>query len=356
MHLDWKFVKQRPHFFAEELSEYYDIKVIYFYSKNYLFNNSQNETPNEKDIDMNVAFRLPFYENDVVYKLNKIYMRFVFKLIIKRFNPDLLWVTFPILYDYIPLSDNYKIIYDCMDNMTIDNYSEKFLKKILILEKKLLERANLIFVPSKTLAKRINERKKCLNKLIVVNNAFDGKIIKDILHKSPETNKYKIGYVGSISSWFDYELLEMSLKKFDNIEYHIIGPIHNDNFNYNDRIKFYGAIEHGKLYDYVKNFDALIMPYKLNDIITVADPVKFYDYINFNKPIISIFFEEVRRYDNFVSFYNNEQEFFKLLKDLIDNKFNKKYSDQERIEFLKCNSWKNRVQVIRKHLNLLNMD
>ena len=36
---------------------------------------------------------------------------------------------------------------------------------------------------------------------------------------------YIIGYVGTITSYFDFELLENSLEMFDNIEYHIIGPL-----------------------------------------------------------------------------------------------------------------------------------
>lgn len=350
MHLDWKFVKQRPHFIAEELSKFYDIKIIYFSSKDYFFNKSKSNTPNDKKLNMYPAIRLPFYQNEIVYKLNKAYMQFFFKLIVNHYKPDYLWVTFPVIYDYIPLNNNYKIIYDCMDNMTIDNFSEKFLIKVLKLEKQLLKRANLVFVPSKTLAKLLNERNACNNKLIIINNAFDGKIIRNTLHKTSESKIFKIGYIGTISSWFDYELLEASLNKFDQIEYHVIGPKNNVNFKFNERIKFYGAIEHDKLYDYIKNFDALIMPFKLNEIIIVADPVKFYDYINFNLPILSIFFEEVKRYNNFVSFYSNESEFFQLLKELIDNKFVKKYSDQLRIKFLKSNSWKNRVSTIRKHL------
>lgn len=354
MHLDWKYVKQRPHFIAEELSDVYDLNIVYFYSKRYLFRNSGNKTPNDKKISITPAFRLPFYENDLVYKLNRIYMRLYFKLLIRRYKPDFLWITFPLLYDYIPLENNCKIIYDCMDNITSENFEEKFLNRLLKLEIKLLEKAELIFVPSKTLATKLNERLKCQDKLFIINNAFDGNIINDLNNKKKKKGLYKIGYVGTISSWFDFELLESSLKKFDNIEYHIIGPVDNITLNLSKRIKLYGAIKHGELYNYVKNFDAMIMPFKLNDIINVADPVKFYDYINFNKPIISVFFEEIKRYSHFVSFYSNNKQFFDLLEELSDKDFNKKYSNDDRNQFLKNNSWNDRVKEIIGLLESLN--
>jgi len=140
MHLDWKYFKQRPQFMAEELSNFYNITVIHFYSKRYLFRNSDNKTPNEKEINIKPAFRLPLYENDMIYKINKVYLRLYFKFIIKKYKPDILWITFPQLYDYISPTNNLKIIYDCMDNITSESFDEKFLKKILDLEIKLLKK------------------------------------------------------------------------------------------------------------------------------------------------------------------------------------------------------------------------
>jgi len=353
MHLDWKYVKQRPHFIAEELSDFYDVNVVYFYSKRYLFGNYGNKTPNDKKISITPAFRLPFYENDFIYKINTLYMRFYFKFLIRKYKPDFIWITFPMMYDYISQKNDCKLIYDCMDNISLENFDEKFLNRLLNSEVELLGKAELIFSPTKTLSVKLNERLKCQSKLFVINNAFDGKIITD-LYKKKKKDIYKIGYVGTISSWFDFELLESSLTKFDNIEYHIIGPVNKISLNSSKRIKFYGAIEHGELYNYVKNFDAMIMPYKLNDIINVADPVKFYDYINFNKPIISIFFEEIKRYDHFVTFYSNKKQFFEVLEELIDKEFNKKYSDEDRIQFLKNNSWNDRVKEIIELMESLN--
>lgn len=348
MHLDWKYIKQRPHFIAEGLSYFYDINVIYFYSKQYLFKNSDNITRNEKEINIKPIFRLPFYENNFIYKINKIYMKLYFNYLIKQFKPDFLWITFPLQYDFIPTENNFKIIYDCLDNITSVNFDEKFMNRLLNLEIKLLERSDLILVPSQSLADKLNERKECKDKLSVIRNAFDGKIIDNTSDPNSRKKIYKICYVGTIASWFDFELLEYSLKKFDNIEYHIIGPLDNIKLDLDPKIKLYGAIEHSKLFDYVNEFDAMIMPFKLNDLITVVDPVKFYEYINYNKPIISIFYNEIKRYTPFVSFYSNKEQFFEVLEELIHKGFKKKYSDNDRIKFLKKNSWNDRIQGIIK--------
>jgi hypothetical protein len=347
MDLDWKFVKQRPHFIAEGLLGFYNVKLVYFYSKQLLFKSSDNQTSNEKNIKMLPAFRLPLYQNSIIYFLNKIYMRIYFMLLIKIFKPDLLWITFPLQFDYIPKKNNIKILYDCLDNIATPIYfSETFRNRLLNLEIKLLERSDLIFVPSESLASKLKQRQKCSGKIFVIRNAFDGKMINDFSKDKVRNKIHKIGYVGTVSSWFDFDLLESSLKQIDNIEYHIIGPTDNIKSNLNPKIKLYGAVEHSKLFEYVKDFDAMIMPFKLNELVTVVDPVKFYEYINYNKPIISIFYDEINRYRPFISFYSNNEQFIDTLKELININFEKKYSDNDRIQFLKNNTWNDRVKQI----------
>ena len=51
------------------------------------------------------------------------------------------------------------------------------------------------------------------------------------------------------------------------------------------RIHWKGVIEHNKLWENVKEMDALIMPFKVNDIIRDVDPVKLYEYISMGKKL-----------------------------------------------------------------------
>jgi hypothetical protein len=55
-----------------------------------------------------------------------------------------------------------------------------------------------------------------------------------------------------------------------------------------------------KFYQHVKEFDCLIIPFNVDDKIKAADPGKIYGYINYNKPIISVYYKEL---DYFLNFY-----------------------------------------------------
>ena len=120
-----------------------------------------------------------------------------------------------------------------------------------------------------------------------------------------------------------------------------------------DRIKFYGSVPYNKIYEYVKNFDCLIVPFKVDNKIRSADPGKLYGYINYNKPIISVYYEELNYFSRFIYFYSDVEELLGLLRQMIKNDFSRKYSNSERIEFLESNSWSLRLSKILKHLNKL---
>ena len=94
MHLDWRWIKQRSHFIAEGLSDFYDVQVVHFVSKRYLFGNSDGSTTNEKNLKLLPVFVIPLYKNKVIYELNKIYLKLYFKFLIERYNPDFIWITF----------------------------------------------------------------------------------------------------------------------------------------------------------------------------------------------------------------------------------------------------------------------
>jgi hypothetical protein len=131
------------------------------------------------------------------------------------------------------------------------------------------------------------------------------------------------------------------------MEYHFIGPIELKNVLIEDRIKFYGTIEHKELYDHVKDFDCFVMPFKINELIQSVDPVKIYEYINFDKPIISVYYKELEYFSNFIYFYSNTEELLELLYQMVNKGFLRKYSNEERVKFLKKNSWDVRVKEIQ---------
>ena len=160
---------------------------------------------------------------------------------------------------------------------------------------------------------------------------------------------FKLCYFGTVGEWFNTEYIEQSLIDFDNIEYVIIGPIDGGRLPEHPRVKYLGTIEHSELYNKTKDVDCFIMPFLVNDIVSAVDPVKLYEYINFNKNILCVEYPEIKRFEPYVYFYDDYNEYKSKIEKLIrHNKI--KYSMEARLEFLNNNSWDSRVEQITKFL------
>ncbi len=352
MHVDWDWIKQRPHFIAEGLSKYCDLIIVY---PRYPSLRTNNLTKNNRNgLFFKPFIYFPFFNKSfIISNLNKLRLKIFINNLIKINNPDYIWITFPALYEYIPNNYKNKIIYDCMDDAS--EFENEDINKLVELENKLIKKSSQIFVSSENLALKINNNMPNNKKTFLVRNAFDGKIIKNnkLLKQNKIKNNYKIGYIGTVSSWFDFESILFTLNNLKNIEYHIIGPVDNRiNETTHDRIKFYGPIDHNNLFEIINDFDCMIMPFKLNKLVQSVDPVKLYEYINFNKPIISIFYKEIGRFSPFVNFYSNKNGLLNILEEMINNDFIKKYSEVQRRKFLENNTWDCRINDILNKIKI----
>ena len=230
MHVDWECLKQRPQFIAEGLAKFYEIQVFFHISYLTKFKKIIKITKISKkrsNLFLNSIPYLPLYLRiRLIYNLNKLIWRIYFRFYLKKYNPHYIWITFPSLYDYIPTNTKSKIIYDCMDDTL--SFDPRFYEKDKLLnsEKELIKNASIVYVSANNLADKLDQREKCRDKIVLNRNAFDGVIFpnnNDYINN--EKQIYKIGYVGSISSWFDFESLYYTLDNIKNIEYHLIGPI-----------------------------------------------------------------------------------------------------------------------------------
>ena len=310
MNVEWNWIKQRPHFIAEGLSKNYHVEVLYRYWYN------------RKGLTLN--------RNENSVKLSRIY-------------------SIPFITRFAKLKAVNDWIYDCMDYHTafITENSEQ--QRIKELETKLIARADLILVSSEKLRSNLlKDFQEVIDdsKLKVVRNGYNGEIL-EIPAEKRKGPKYIFAYVGTISHWFDFDILLKSLNEFEDIEYRLIGPVSGVTIPENDRIKYLGSVDHQDIYSNIKDADALIMPFTLNDIVEAVDPVKLYEYINFNKDILTVRYKEIERFSKFTYSYDSYDEYKKQLKLLLQATDIK--SDQDsREQFLNANNWENRVSTIEK--------
>lgn len=362
MHIDWQWVKQRPQFIAECLAEHYDVVVSY---KNSFRKNNLSKSHPPKSVVLKKLYAFPFSRFNFISKLNKHFIRIQIAKI--KSDADIIWLTHPLMYSFVMsrLDDEVLLIYDCMDDALEFPEAKKDKKKhelIRGLEEKLVERSNIIFCSSVYLKKKILSRYYCSGKVQVVNNALYISQSSNVnlssgipfsVSKFQEITGIKVLYVGTISSWFDFETIIEALDRFNKITCVLVGPCEIE-FPKHDRLIVLPPVEHRYVADMMISSDALIMPFIVNELVKSVNPVKLYEYVYSLKPSLSVAYDETEPFDKYVYLYRDKVELFKFLDLLVLGKLHPKSSSDNAKKFVIDNTWDSRVREILVHIGNIN--
>lgn len=345
--VDWRWIKQRPQFLAEELCRYYDMHVVYPYKNNR--RGLQNEAYTQ--VKLMPCFSLPTLGGKLRFagKINAVLSKVQMMMAYKKIKPDILWVSMPWQIDSFSDQLPCRIIYDCMDDYAAISTDRTGVNVLMEQEKKLIQRADIIFASSENLRHVLADRHHIkLDRIQLLRNGYNANWshVKStgVEEKKADAHSVRIGYFGTIGRWFDFELLINSLKRYPQVEYHLFGPLEAGvQIPRHNRLIYCGVLEHEKLGVQAKQLDALMMPFLLNDIVVSVDPVKLYEYIWMEKSILCIRYPEIERFDPFVLFYRTQEEYMKQL-EVVLKKEKTKYSHEQAVSFLAENNWRRRAE------------
>lgn len=352
MNVDWDWAKQRPHFIAQHLARSHDVIVLYPFSwkRAHLVRNERY------GMRLYPFFRFPFGGRFAfIAQLNIFLSRLMATAFLKLHWPDIVWISSPELFEYLPKQLSARLIYDCMDDVLAFPKNASRRDLLAASEKELLNSCSHVFCSSGNLRDKLSVRAGNSEKYTVVHNAFEPSAFSDISCNSrmeAREGRYVLGYVGTISSWLDFDALAEVVDAFPLVEIHLIGPVENllAVLPQHERIKYVGAVRHVEIPAYVCEFDALLMPFRVTELIQSVDPVKLYEYVFFNKPIVSVWYPEIERFSDFVDFYTNHDGLVSIINRYLTEDLKKKYSEDERLKFIAFNTWSNRVNSIEKFL------
>lgn len=342
MNVDWSWIRQRPHILAQELDEIYDVTVLY---PSYITRPWRKQYKTKKTKRCIPIFQIPF--EDKIPILEQIEEKIIKAKIGNIYEYEMLWFSSPVYAKYIP--EDYKglVIYDDMDDNVALQVDSVKAKRVSDGQDLLFEKADIVFVTSENLKMRLPAKVK--EKAYLVRNGSCVDLIEAVQKPNPKKEKAHIGYLGTISEWFDFELIEKCIEKNKDIIFDLFGP-NLVTVPKNEHIISHGIIEHSEIATALKDMDCLIMPFVLNEIVLAVDPVKLYEYIGLGKCIVSIRYPEVERFEEFVYFYEDETSFLELMRKLKDEGFPPKYNEAKQKAFLADNSWKQRIKEIRNEI------
>jgi len=290
----------------------------------------------------------------ILRKINNLLIVFWTRIFMKIYN-----IKSPIVIIYEPrfscavgklneLSICYETIDDRLEFIGVPGWIESHIDF-------LIEKADLIIVSSQYLHNKLLEKRR--HNIFLVGNGVDVEHFKkareniEISSDICDIKKPILGYVGTIGEWFDFQLIEAVLKKFSNLSIVLIGPIFPEQRNGINRLRksypnFYalGKKPYNSLPNFIRAFDACILPFKINELTRSVNPNKLYEYLAAGKPVISTALPEVQKYDETVYVAENYEEFLSYISKALTSTHDSKKSLRIAYE----NTWDKRAKELIK--------
>ena len=158
-------------------------------------------------------------------------------------------------------------------------------------------------------------------------------------------------YYGALAKWFDYDLIK-KIAATDMYSVVLFGIKYDESFDENlsgeKNIYFLGPRDYKVLKNYAKKCDILTIPFKINNITRATSPVKVFEYMALNKPIVTTDMNECRKYKS-ILIAENHDDFIAKLSDALSLQNDTGYINLLNKEALE-NDWSMKAKAITDHI------
>jgi len=293
---------------------------------------------------------IPLHRFGFIRKSNQLILVSQLRLLCRRlgFKNPILWIVIPHMVSVVGKLNEKLVVYYCVDNFSSLPHVEAF--AISQYDRKLTEKANIVFTPSQPLYK---EKKKINANTFLSPHGVDVRHFNkavDIDLTVPEDiariKKPIIGFFGLIEHWVDLKLIGYIAVNKPEYSLVLIGRVAQD-ISYLKNIPnvyFLGPRPYEQLPAYAKAFDVALLPYVLNRQVYNANPIKLREYLAAGRAVVSVRTPDIENFRDVVSIADSYETFLASIdSSLRENSLAKIKSRMEKVA---DSSWENRFENI----------
>ncbi len=228
----------------------------------------------------------------------------------------------------INLKPKIKIL-DAVDNFAKYKNWSYFHKTIIELYDIAKKEYDYIIVNSQDTFNYLNHNIKA--ELVLISNGVDKELFKGKFDfpKDMPLGKKIVGYAGKMQRMFDTKLLKEIANEHKDVNFVILGVFLDRKWKKNnwdidikglENVFYLGNKKYKELPSYYRNFDICFIPYFIANQHG-GDPIKFYEYMACNKPIISTNIGNINKYNNGESIFicESQEDYIEKFRILINN-------------------------------------
>lgn len=223
-------------------------------------------------------------------------------------RPDVVCYDSPIQFDIVGKLNERLSVYYVMDDLTVDVEGHSIAGEVEI-ERRLLEKVNLVICVSEELAKRLRDRAprvKCLP-IHVLPNFYDERVF-DPKNTYPEPKplqevpRPRVLVAGHISDRIDWQGILTASKLRPEWSWVFLGrvtepPMRERIAQLNGRGFLLPGIPFAEVPAWIQCSDACAVPYRLNAFTLASDPIKAPEFLAMGSPVLSTRVPSLSRFD-----------------------------------------------------------
>lgn len=336
-HVDSRWIKQRPHFIAESMQQMGQ-SVTYVCSnlvRTELLVKTQNlAVPVVRIPMLPQRFRRQFrFFDPLMSAISAV-------IILLRIRPHVVLFTHSRHYRLARhmRRAGVRVFYDCMDlnGLFSDATSTESSD-----ERQLVEISERTFCSSEPIAKHIGEITSRAS-VEVVPNALNANTFLGIEAHDGSFVPKTVGYVGAISSWFDFDAVLALLDARPDLTVRLWGP-RDVEVPAHRRLEYLGILPHDAAIAAMRSCSILFLPFKVTDLIRAVDPVKIYEYVATGRPVVACEYPQLAHFGERISRYSTTTQLIAAVEQHIDSPT---LSSLEISEFIASNNWTTRTEKV----------
>ena len=340
-------LKQRPQFLAEQLSKVYDVTYLdpTVSMMKYLLKGGEKPGPRSYQISDTLRVRrldgrLSLHRSlEAVSGWLAASERRQMRACLDQ--TDCVWVGYAPWYDLLRGYDG-RVIYDKMDDDVQITQNGLLRKLIMKVEPKLVARADHIFITAEIFSRQLSASGK--RPILIPNGVDRAEVLdrKEPVYRSMPGRRI-FGYVGMISHWFDMKAIQIILEADVQNEVVLVGPVEIPRLDH-ERLTYVGRVPKEDVGKWIASFDICLYPFKQTTFLDMINPVKIYEYIAANKPVLAVNSLEMAQFLPWVTTYENHEDLLGKLHMLSPQPpFG---TEEDRVKFICDNSWERRGEQI----------
>lgn len=330
--IDWDFIYQRPQHLAERLSSNNDftyvqpfgLRNLRFSDIHRVFRRLQSlfkRLDVKRGLHIKNFFFIPITAPSIT-KINPFLLRYQMN---SHVDPEtIIWVTYPspLIPSILEGMKYGALVYEMMDDYP--NIHPKSKEEISCVEAWFVDKASLVITTSEALAEKANRIKKGV-RIRVIGNGVDYDFFNNASKVRPlefKSLEKIIGYVGTISEWIDFNLVDYLADKRPDLNFVFIGPIRAKRLPLKKNIQFIGTIDYEKVPAYCNGIDVCLIPFQRGEFADAINPVKLYEYLALGKPVVSYYMRELKRYKDIIYLADDKEGFLTCVERALNERDN----------------------------------